>query len=347
MSCEILSKITQSLDKFIAQTGEKDFGWNSASSHTIDPILELYKITSEQKYINFAESFFAVHIDENGALKTSAVNGEAVESFRNAKNLLTLYKITGNQKYLNAAKIIHSDIEKISRTPQNIFYCDDLKQIRLEMFYNIHPFYMGYETLYNRLHGCKDSFAQILWAADNMRDKDTGLYYSAYNTDSANECGINFCLKSVAALFMGLTNILEAMDEQMYYEYRTVQGVLRSLADSLSAWQSECGMFYSEINKPEKPSNYLESSGTLLLTAGYLKAVRLRFLPQRYSAYGIRAFEGAANKCLIEDKGLKLTHISADVEKTPKDCTQKAAMVKEAAQSAELLLACAEILYSK
>ena len=70
-------------------------------------------------------------------------------------------------------------------------------------------------------------------------------------------------------------------------------------------------MFYQVVDHPEAEGNYLETSGTALISYAILKAVRLGYLTPRYAEMGERAFDGIVDKYLSEneDGTLKLSGI--------------------------------------
>ena len=43
------------------------------------------------------------------------------------------------------------------------------------------PFYMEYETRFNKMQGCIDSYKQFMNIKKHMRDEKTGLYYHGYD----------------------------------------------------------------------------------------------------------------------------------------------------------------------
>ena len=70
-------------------------------------------------------------------------------------------------------------------------------------------------------------------------------------------------------------------------------------------------MFYQVVDRADAEGNYLETSGTALISYAILKAVRLGYLAPRYTDMGIRAFDGISEKYLSknEDGTLKLSGI--------------------------------------
>jgi unsaturated rhamnogalacturonyl hydrolase len=67
-------------------------------------------------------------------------------------------------------------------------------------------------------------------------------------------------------------------------------------------------MFYQVPDKKDAKGNYLETSGTALISYAILKAVRLGFIAPRYAEIGVKGFDGICEKYLSknEDGTLKL-----------------------------------------
>ena len=66
------------------------------------------------------------------------------------------------------------------------------------------PFYMEYETRFNKMGGCIDSFRQFMNIQKHMRDEKTGLYYHGYDesramywADPVTGCSPNFWLRAM------------------------------------------------------------------------------------------------------------------------------------------------------
>ena len=70
-------------------------------------------------------------------------------------------------------------------------------------------------------------------------------------------------------------------------------------------------MFWQVPNFPGREGNYLETSGSSMISYAILKGVRLGFLPERYRQIGVEIFEGIVAKYLTvkEDGDLNLAGI--------------------------------------
>jgi len=155
--------------------------------------------------------------------------------------------------------------------------------------YMAQPFYMEYETRFNKMQGCIDSYKQFMNIKKHMRDEKTGLYYHGYDesrqmywADPETGCSPNFWLRAMGWFLVAMVDVLERMDEQLYNEYRGIMAMLKQAVEDMHKFQDEqTGMFWQVIDHPEAEGNYLETSGTALFAYAVLKGVRLGYLPKQ------------------------------------------------------------------
>lgn len=156
------------------------------------------------------------------------------------------------------------------------------------------------------MHGCIDSYKQFLNIQKHMKDPKTGLYYHGYDesremywADPVTGCSANFWLRAMGWFLVAMVDVLERMDDMLYYEYRAIMSMLKDAVDAMIAFQdAESGMFWQVIDKAGVEGNYLETSGSALFAYAVLKGVRLGYLPKRYAAYGEKAFYGTCDRHL-------------------------------------------------
>lgn len=285
--------------------------WNYIDGCMVTAILALYDITGDEKYLHFADDFVGWYVQEDGSILTYRAEEHNLDNINPAKNLFSLYAYTGRQKYRKAMDTVRAQLDTMPRTRAGSFWHKEIYpwQVWLDGLYMAQPFYMQYETVFNRMRGCRDSFEQFARAEKYMRDPATGLYYHGYDesrtmywADPVTGCSPNFWLRALGWFTVALVDTLEVMDEQLYYEYRKMQAVLRALADALLPWQHESGMFYQVVDQGRAEGNYLETSGTALIAYGLLKAVRLGYLPPKYRPFAEKAFYGTTQRYLSQDE---------------------------------------------
>ena len=285
--------------------------WNYIDGCMITGILERYEITGEARFLDFADRFMSGFVEEDGRIRTYDPAEYSLDNVNPAKNLFTLYDLTGKEKYRKALELVRSQLSTMPRTPEGNFWHKLIypNQVWLDGIYMALPFYMEYEKRFDAQKDCLDICRQITNVEIRMRDPKTGLYYHGYDAsrkmywaDPDTGCSPNFWLRAEGWFIRGLVDVLEIMkDLPMQDESVHLQHMLLDLAKALSKYQDPSGLWYQLIALPELEGNYLETSGTALISAALLKAVRLGFLPESFRAVGEKAFYGIVDRRLTKN----------------------------------------------
>ncbi|MCR5229927.1 MAG: glycoside hydrolase family 88 protein [Solobacterium sp.] len=294
--------------------------WNYIDGCMITALLSLYEMTGNERYYTFAKDFIDYFVQENGEIRTYNVKEYNLDNINTASNLFFLYEKTGDEKYKKALDLVRTQLDTMPRTKEGSFWHKDIypNQVWLDGLYMAEPFYMRYETKFRKMEKCSDVIHQFENVEKHMKDEKTGLYYHGYDesrqmywADPVTGCSPNFWLRSLGWFSLSLTETVQALNEELYYERRYLIGLLEKLIDALIPFQDESGMFYQVVDKKDEKGNYLETSGTALIAYAVLKAVRLGYISPRYAAVGEKAFDGICNKYLSKnpDGTLKLSGI--------------------------------------
>ena len=285
--------------------------WNYIDGCMITGILERYEITGEARFLDFADRFMSGFVQEDGRIRTYDPEEYSLDNVNPAKNLFPLYDLTGKEKYRKAIELVRSQLSTMPRTPEGNFWHKLIypNQVWLDGIYMALPFYMEYEKRFDAQKDCEDICRQIANVEIRMRDPKTGLYYHGYDAsrkmywaDPDTGCSPNFWLRAEGWFILGLVDVLEIMkDLPMGAESVHLQHMLLDLAKALSKYQDPSGLWYQLIALPELAGNYLETSGTALISAALLKAVRLGFLPESFRAVGEKAFYGIVDHRLTKN----------------------------------------------
>lgn len=319
-AAQTLQTLPRYIDALIARSDAQHPAWNIEKAHSGKPnkwnyidgcmmlaLLTLYQHTKQGQYLRFADDFMGAYIREDGGIDTYDMQEFNLDNIQPGRAVFRLYDLTGKPKYRKALDTLRGQLAQMPRTSEGNFWHKQIypQQVWLDGLYMAQPFLLEYETRFNRMEGCFDSFRQFENVRRHMRDERTGLYYHAYDAsrqmdwaDPVTGCSPNFWLRALGWFALALCDSALLLDEQLYYEKRTLGGMLRELIDALLPFQHEGGMFYQVVDKADAPGNYLESSGTLLIACAILRAVRSGLLPQRYAACGERAFFGTAERYL-------------------------------------------------
>ena len=298
-----------------AITMGKKLSWNYIDGCMMTSLIELYKTTHNQKYIDFVKKFTDFYVFEDGTLRGFDPNKQAVDDICESRILFDLYDLTKEEKYDKAIEYTFNVLKNQPRTKEGNFWHKKIypNQIWLDGLFMAQPFYTRYQTLRN-----KKDYADIVNQFKNvfniMYDKQKHLYYHGYDSSrqmfwADKETGLskNFWLRSIGWYVVGLVDVLGYMDEQMYDEYHTIKEILKVSIDGILEYQDKNSkMFYQVPNYPNREGNYLETSGSAMVAYAILKGVRLDVLPERYRQIGVDIFNGICNKYLSQDENGEL-----------------------------------------
>ena len=297
-----------------ARGNGKGAGWNYVDGCMILAMLEIYQVTGEKEYYDFADAFIDYRVAEDGTIAGYHVEEYNIDSVNAGKTLFALYALNGKEKYRKAIDLIYSQIQTQPRTEEGNFLHKKIypNQVWLDGLYMGQPFYMEYETKFNGKKNYQDIFDQFSNVVKHMRDEKTGLYYHAYDAskkafwcDKQTGLSRNFWLRAIGWYSMALLDTLSKCEpgEEYQEEYDHLKKVFVQLMQDMLKFQAENGMWYQLPALGGKEPNYLETSGSAIMAYSLLKGVRLGFLPEEYREYGIRAFQGICDKYLKETDG--------------------------------------------
>lgn len=291
--------------------GEKA-GWNYIDGCMIKAILEMYAITRETKYLEFADTFIDCRVREDGTIDGYDVEELNIDNVNAGKTLFELYDLTGKEKYRKAIDLVYSQIERMPRTKEGNFWHKNIypNQVWLDGLYMCQPFYMEYETRFNNRKNCGDIYSQFANVGKLMRDSETGLYYHAYDSsremfwcDKVTGLSQNFWLRALGWYSMALLDTMDKADQADTVALRQMEETFRDLIDSMLKYQDNSGMWYQVVNLGGMDRNYLETSGSAIFAYAILKGVRLGYLPDSYARYGENAFQGICGTYLHMEEG--------------------------------------------
>ena len=286
--------------------------WDYIDGCMIMSLLELYKVTQNEKYLHFSDEYIGHRVEEDGTIQGYKKEELNLDHINEGKNLFTLYDLTGKEKYAKATENIYQQILEMPRTKHGNFWHKKIyqNQVWLDGLYMAQPFYMEYEKRFNDKKNYKDIYTQFFNVEKYLKDEETGLYYHAYDAekqmfwaDPETGCSKNFWLRALGWFSMALLDTLTLSDDAGSPEYEHLAKMYRDFIDAMLKYQSPEGMWYQVPNFPDREKNYLETSGSSIMAYCLMKGARLGFLPKEYSEYGVKAFHGICDKYLTDVDG--------------------------------------------
>ncbi|MGN1164667.1 MAG: glycoside hydrolase family 105 protein [Candidatus Ornithospirochaeta sp.] len=287
-------------------------GWNYIDGCMTTSLLDMYETTGDKKYLDFVISFVDYYVSQDGSILGYDPKKYSTDDVSESRILFDLYRYTGDDKYRKAIENAHSQILTHPRTGEGNFWHKAIyhDQVWLDGLYMMQPFY----TRYQREYGGSD-YSDIIRQFRNVRrimfDEEKKLYYHGYDSsrtlfwaDKSTGLSKNFWLRSIGWFLIGLVDVWSYIEEEKTEERNELSSILREAVDGILMYQDQrTGMFWQLPAFPGRDGNYLETSGSSMVSYALLKASRLGMLPEEYSEKGKEIFQGTAKEKMSDENG--------------------------------------------
>ena len=292
----------------------KKASWNYIDGCMLTALMEMTRITGDERYAAFAEQCVDFFVEEDGSIRGFKPDDHNLDDINEGRVLFELYDRTGKEKYRLAADGLIKQLAAQPRTHEGNFWHKAIypNQVWLDGLYMAQPF----RALYEKHFGAgdyADIAKQIRTVHDRMLDKNKGLYYHGYDAsktafwaDKDTGCSKNFWLRSLgwfAVALADLCDIIPAGEERDEFA-----GIFAELMRAVARYADpDTGMYWQVPDQGGREGNYLETSGSAMMAYAMLKGARLGLLDKSYAAQGQKTFDGIMDKYLtFTDTGLDL-----------------------------------------
>lgn len=286
--------------------------WNYIDGCMMTSLLSLYDETKDQKYLDFVIKFIDYYVFEDGSIRGYDPTKYSTDDVCESKILFDLYALTKNEKYKKAIELSYSQVKNQPRTKEGNFWHKQIypNQVWLDGLYMMQPFYTRYVATF----GNKD-YSDIVTQFENvfsiMFDKEKKLYYHGYDSSKTmfwadKETGLskNFWLRSIGWYTVGLIDVINYIDEDNQEAKDALIKIFKESISGILLYQDkESKMFYQVPNFGGREGNYLETSGSAMISYAILKGVRTKVLDESYRQIGVDIFNGICKKYLTNVNG--------------------------------------------
>ena len=285
--------------------------WNYIDGCMTTSLIEMYKTTGDKKYLDFVISFVDYYVSEDGSILGYDPKKYSTDDVSESRILFDLYSYTGKEKYKKAIELTHSQILTHPRTKEGNFWHKAIyhDQVWLDGLYMMQVFYTRYQSQY----GGKD-YSDIINQFENVRrimfDEEKKLYYHGYDSsrtlfwaDKTTGLSKNFWLRSIGWFLVALCDVYNYMEGDEKGRER-IASIFKESIDGVLLYQDEeSKMFWQVPSFPNREGNYLETSGSSMISYALLKGSRLGILPSPYSEKGLDVFKGIVREKMSEENG--------------------------------------------
>ena len=283
----------------------KPANWNYIDGCMLGALLEMARISGDNRYSDFVESFIDSFVDETGHIRTFEPEKQTLDDINEGRVLFPLYLQTGKEKYRLAIETMKKALDDQPRTHEGSFWHKKIypNQVWLDGIYMAQVF----AALYEKHFGAGDYgdiIRQIKTVREKMFDEEKRLYYHGYDASRSafwadQETGLSqsFWLRAMGWFATALADIAGILPEGADKKY--IASLLAEMMDGLLPYaDQETGMFYQVVDQGGREGNYLESSGSSMMAYAMLKGARLGILDEKYAAQGLKTFDGIVKKYL-------------------------------------------------
>jgi unsaturated rhamnogalacturonyl hydrolase len=286
-------------------------GWNYIDGCMMIALLNLHRITGEDRYYEFAEQFLDHYVFEDGSLRGYKEEDYNLDNICEGRVLFDVYRRSGKEKYQKAIRTLYGQLLRQPRTHEGNFWHKQIypNQVWLDGLYMAQVFYARYTTDLEGGKNYADIRRQFRTVREKMFDPATGLYRHGYDASKTafwageDGCSKNPWLRSLGWFSAALIDVTaEVKDDPEFVAEMT--GIARELAQNLLPYiDADSGMLWQVPNQVGREGNYPETSGSAMVAYFYLKGARLGILDKSYAPVGAKIFQSICDRYLTETDG--------------------------------------------
>lgn len=301
--------------------GREDAKWDYVHGLVLKGFLDLYDVSKNQKYYDYAEHYADSLIEDDGAIATYTIEDYNIDMINAGKLLFPIYTKSEDEKYLKAIQLLMKQLQEHPRTSQGGFWHKKRypSQMWLDGLYMGAPFYAAYTSKFEEGKNLNDVALQFELIQNNALDSKTGLLYHGWDESKeqkwANpETGVSphFWSRSLGWYAMALVDVLDYFPED--HPKRTeLISYLKELSVAVVSFQDESGLWYQVTNMGDKDGNYLEASGSAMFAYAFAKGANKGYLDDKFKIAANKAFDGLINRLIVRssDGTITLTQVCA------------------------------------
>lgn len=294
----------------------KDY-WNYEDGCILIGCQQMYEATKDEFYKRFILDYVDSFVTADGMIVNYEEDKNSLDSINAGKILFFLYKETQEERYYKAIEYIMNQLESQPRLKCGNFGHEKIypNQIWLEDLYMALPFYMAYETLFNKKENYNDIIKQYTNVRKYIFDDNKQLYYHAYDETRSQEwadkeTGVynSFLLPSMGWYLMSLIDSIDVMSIEIFEAYKTLEGLFKEAVKGVLQYQDKSNkMFYQIIDRGDLEGNYMETSGTSMIIYAILKGCRIGVLSEeRYKKRAEEMLVSVITNMFVDNEDTKV-----------------------------------------
>jgi unsaturated rhamnogalacturonyl hydrolase len=284
--------------------------WNYAAGLEVEAFLALYEATRNQKYLDYARSYFDYFITDSGGIRDYDPLEYNIDHINPGKALFFFLKETGAAKYRAAIDLLRRQLAQQPRTSEGGFWHKKIypHQMWLDGLYMGAPFLAEYGKIFREPEAIDDAVRQLVLMEKHARDEKTGLLYHAWDesrkqrwADPKTGRSPHFWGRAMGWYAMALVDVLDVIPEDHPQRAEIVAILNRSAAAIVGVQDPATGVWSQVLDRGGQEGNYPEASASCMFTYALLKGVRCGHLNRDYLNAAKRAYQGILDEFVSID----------------------------------------------
>lgn len=280
--------------------------WDYVHGLVLTSFQKLYQETNNKKYYNYVKAYADTLINADGTIETYKFSDYNIDMIEAGNLLFNLYDTTKDEKYLKAMQLLRKQLSEHPRTSEGGFWHKKRypSQMWLDGLFMGEPFYANYTVRFENGKQLDDVAKQFEIIQKQAYDSKTGLLYHGWDESKAMEwankttgTSPNFWSRSLGWYAMALVDVLDYFPKD-HPKQQELVGYLNQLAENLTKYQHQSGLWYQVTDQVNRDGNYLEASGTAMFSYALAKGTNKGYLPAQYNDFANKAFDGLTNDLL-------------------------------------------------
>ncbi|MGB2869710.1 MAG: DUF4350 domain-containing protein [Bacteroidota bacterium] len=312
------SVLTMHPDSIVYATEAKSRKWNYEQGLMLEALWRTSEQSGNQQYETYARRNLDYYVGNDGSIDTYKLEDFNLDNIAPGLALLRAYAATKDAKYKRAADTLRHQLALQPRTKEGGFWHKKIypSQMWLDGLYMAEPFYVQYAHAFGSRKDFDDIANQFIWIEQHARDAATGLLYHAWDeskqqkwANPATGSSPNFWARAMGWYAMALVDVLDDFPKE-HPKRAELVGIFQRLSRALAAYRDPAsGLLYQVVDQGRRPGNYLEASGSAMMTYAFAKGTRQGLLGSNYFALAGQSFQGITRRLVsVDERGLVSLH---------------------------------------
>lgn len=283
--------------------------WDYVHGLNLLGFTRVYEQTGDQRYFDYLKGYYDTLIDDKGNIATYKKEKFNIDMINAGKVLFFLYDQTGDKKYLLAADKLRAQFDEHPRTIEGGFWHKKRYpyQMWLDGLYMGAPFYAEYIMRAGKPEQLDDVFLQFELIEKHLYDPKTGLPRHGWDesrdqkwADNSTGLSPHHWSRALGWYAMAMADVLDIVPPHLS-KRAWLASRFENLMTQVVKYQHTSGTWYQVTDLGDRDGNYLEASGTAMLTYAMAKGVNLGVLPAEFKGYAEKGFAGLLDQMISVD----------------------------------------------